>query len=189
MRLEIIAAAHLSDKEMEELEALHTAVYPPRPRANGMVTARVGAPAMAYHDSRCEWSTYFPCRRYHATMLVRPGGDPDWRNRRCNDAPVAARQRLRWRRDKTGDRIPAARQAGRHDTALLRPAIAELLSAFWLQEFRCRYLCTAERRKDNVSPQRDHGDARPETRAAMRGAGFMRPSLVIAAALNLQPGT
>ncbi len=33
MRLDIIAAAHLSDKEMDALEALHAAVYPPKPRA------------------------------------------------------------------------------------------------------------------------------------------------------------
>ncbi len=32
MRLEIIAAAQLSDKDAEALEALHAAVYPPKPR-------------------------------------------------------------------------------------------------------------------------------------------------------------
>lgn len=33
MQLEIIAAAQLSEQEAEALEALHAAVYPPRPRA------------------------------------------------------------------------------------------------------------------------------------------------------------
>ena len=33
MRLEIIAAAQLSDNDAEALEALHTAVYPPKPGA------------------------------------------------------------------------------------------------------------------------------------------------------------
>ena len=190
MRLDIVAASQLNVKEAEALDALHAAVHPPQPRAQSVWSQREWAlPQWHIMIRDVNGKLISHVGASDATLLMRQQGDRDRRNWRCNDAPVAARQGLRWRRDKTGDRIPAARFAGRYVAPLLRPSFAELLSTLRLQQFLCRYLCTAKRRKDTAPAQRDHGDARHETRAEMRGAGLMWPSLVIAAALHSQPGT
>ena len=179
MQLDIIAAAQLSDKEAEALETLHAAVCPPKPRAETMPSSR-------------EWALpqwHIMIRDLNGQLVSHVGAV----TRLClcdgKEIPIGG----------IGGVITHRSRRGKGYASVGISRIIEFLRLDWqvhmsllfcaprcgasirvlASEISVPISCAAIRRNNAVPAQRDHGDARHETRDEMRGAGFMRPSLVI----------